>query len=299
MCYNFALLLSSLIIHRRLVFKVTKKHINFYGIEELNQKAPVNQIVNCHVSDEVQFKMVCANNDCAISRRFFWNNCYEQKTLELWSQFSSVLNNGIIIDIGAHSGAYSLCALAASSKNRVLSFEPFFMNYARMSTNFKINKFNTNNLFMLAAGDTAKQSVLKLNTNLHYLSSGGSLLGNGSLEIATNVVPMDSFIQDIDKPRVALVKIDVEGYEANVMDGMKNIIRSSEPIIFFECNEEPVAAYFNLKMKDRYNFYLIDDKNLSVQQTKQLQATTEYHLNNRIAIPKKNEEVVRLFDRLI
>ena len=83
------------------------------------------------------------------------------------------------------------------------------------------------------------------------------------------------------------------------MDGMKNIIRTSEPIIFFECNEEPVAEYFNLKMKDRYNFYLIDDKNLSVQQTSQLQATREYHLNNRIAIPKKNEEVLRLFDRLI
>jgi len=276
-----------------------KKHINFYGIEELNQKAPVNQIVDCHVADEVQFKMVCANNDCAVSRRFFWNNCYEQKTLELWGSLAKLINSGIIIDIGAHSGAYSLCAIAANSKNQVLSFEPFFMNYARMSTNFKINKFNPNNLFMFAAGDVTKQSVLKLNTNLHYLSSGGSLLGGGSVELSIQEVSMDSFIKDMDKPRVALIKIDVEGYEANVMNGMKEIIRSSEPVIFFECNEESVADYFNLHMSEKYNFYSVDDKNLTVEKASQLQPDRDYHLHNKIAIPKNNEDVVRLFDKLI
>ena len=110
---------------------------------------------------------------------------------------------------------------------------------------------------------------------------------------------MDSFIKDIDKPKVALIKIDVEGYEANVMNGMKEIIRLSEPVIFFECNEEPVADYFNLEMSENYNFYSVDDKNLTVEKTSQLQSNRDYYLHNRIAIPKNNEDVVRLFDKLI
>ena len=56
---------------------------NFFTIEELNRKESVNGVVDCHISDDVNFKMFCANNDCAISRRFFWNNFYEKKPLGL------------------------------------------------------------------------------------------------------------------------------------------------------------------------------------------------------------------------
>ena len=276
-----------------------KKDFNFYGLEELNQKEAVNGIINCYISEEVHFKMICANNDCAISRRFYWNNCYEKKTLDLWSLLSKLISNKIIIDIGAHAGVYSLCATITNSTNQVLSFEPFFMNYARMSTNFKINNLNPNNLYMLAVGDMNKQSTLKLNTNIHYLSSGGSILGKGNYEIPIQEISIDSFIKDIDKPKVGLIKIDVEGYEANVMDGLQGLLKLSEPVIFFECNEESVAEYFNSEISKNYYFYEINDKELSIKKVDKLEATREYFLHNRVAIPKKNNKIVKLLNSLI
>ena len=51
---------------------------NFFTFDELNQKENVNGVVDCHVSDNVSFQMFCANNDCAVARRFFWNNYYEK-----------------------------------------------------------------------------------------------------------------------------------------------------------------------------------------------------------------------------
>jgi FkbM family methyltransferase len=275
-----------------------KKNFNFYGLDELNQKEAVNGLIDCYVSEEVEFKMVCANNDCAVSRRFYWNNCYEKKTLDLWSSLSKLISNKLIIDIGAHAGVYSLCASISNNTNQILSFEPFFMNYARMSTNYKINNLNPNNLFMLAVGDANKQSSLKLNTNIHYLSSGGSLLGKGNYEIPIQEISIDSFIKDNDKPNVGLIKIDVEGYEANVMNGLKGVLKMSEPIIFFECNEEAVAEYFNSEIGKRYFFYEVDDKELSIKKVDELIATKEYFLHNRVAIPKKNNEIINLFSSL-
>jgi len=52
-----------------------KNTINFYTSEEINQKETVNEIVDCYVLDDVHFKMLYENNDCLVSRRFFWNNC--------------------------------------------------------------------------------------------------------------------------------------------------------------------------------------------------------------------------------
>ena len=60
--------------------------------------------------------MFCANNDCAISRRFFWNNFYEKKPLGLWNELSQQINDSLILDIAAHTGVYSLSASISNKK---------------------------------------------------------------------------------------------------------------------------------------------------------------------------------------
>ena len=272
-----------------------KNAFNFYTLEELNQKETVNEIVDCYVHDDVHFKMLCANNDCAISRRFFWNNCYERITLEVWTALCQKINNKIILDIGAHTGVYSLSAAKSNKSNLVLSFEPFFMNYARMSTNFKINDLNPNNLFMFAVGDSNKNNNLKINTNIHYLSSGGSIVGEGNYELPIQEISLDAFIKKEDKSKVSLIKIDVEGYEPSVLIGAAEVINSSLPLIFFECNQEHVADYFNSEISLNYDFFEINDKLGTIKKISKLTSSKDYFLHNRIAVPKKNNELKKIF----
>jgi len=276
-----------------------KNTFNFYTLEELNQKKAVNEIVDCYVLDDIYFKMLCANNDCAVSRRFFWNNCYEKKTLEIWTSLCQQINNKIFLDIGAHTGVFSLAAVKSNKSNLILSFEPFFMNYARMSTNFKINNLNPNNLFMFAIGDSNKSNKLQINTNMHYHSSGGSILGKGNYEFPVQEISLDTFMKKEDKSKVSLMKIDVEGYEPRVLKGAEEIINLSLPIIFFECNQNHVADYFNTEMSSNYVFFEINDKTGIVEETFKLTPSKNYFLNNKIAIPKKNNNLKKIFINLI
>ena len=277
-----------------------KKNIfNFYTLEEINQKETVNEIVDCYVLDDVHFKMLCANNDCNVSRRFFWNNCYEKKTLEIWTELCQKINNRIIIDIGAHTGIYSLSASVTKKSNLVLSFEPFFMNYARLSTNFKINNLNPHNLFMYAVGDSNKNNKLKINSNIHFLSSGGSILGKGNYELSVQEISLDSFMKQEDKSKVSLLKIDAEGYEPSVLKGAQEIINLSLPIIFFECNQDHVADFFNSEVSPNYDFFEIDDKSGTIETVSKLKASKDYFLHNRIAIPKKNNDLKKIFSDYI
>lgn len=265
---------------------MNKNKFHFYSLEELNKKEKVNGIVNCYISEDIQFKMLCANNDCSVSRRFFWNNCYEKKTLDLWSKLSKKINGNIILDIGAHTGVYSLCSSVSNKSNTVLSFEPFFMNYARMSTNFKINNLNPNNLFMFAVGNNNQMTKIKINTNIHFLSSGGSIMGKEGFELPVQEISIDNFIKNEDKSKIGIVKIDVEGYEPNVINGFREIMNLSHPIIFFECNQEHVAEFFNANLEKDYIFYEVNDKELTVKKVNKLVSSKDYCMHNRIAIPR-------------
>jgi hypothetical protein len=55
-----------------------KNVLNFYTLEELNQKETVNEIVDCYVHDDVHFKMLCANN---ISEAISGINVWEKSIL--------------------------------------------------------------------------------------------------------------------------------------------------------------------------------------------------------------------------
>ena len=93
-----------------------------------------------------------------------------------------------------------------------------------------------------------------------------------------------------DKKRVALIKMDVEGYEANVLKGAFEIIKSSLPIIFFECNKENVAEFFNSTLSSKYNFFEINDKTGEIKKIGKIKQSNNYLTHNRIAVPKNNTE---------
>lgn len=57
--------------------------------------------------------------------------------------------------------------------------------------------------------------------------------------VQVDSVTVDNFLPDVSSD---LVKIDVEGSEPLVIDGMLNQISEEEPIILFEYTPEPVGS---------------------------------------------------------
>lgn len=232
---------------------------NRFTIGELQRLPPFFDWVECRAAEGVRFRMFAGHDD-AVALRFYWNGEYEAHALRLWTGLSRSLG-GIRIDVGAHTGAYTLASLAARPDGRVLSFEPHFMNFARLGLNLRANGFPMRDAHPRAVGAAAAEAVFSISTAFDFLTTGGSLgAREGGTAMPVRVVALDEVLAEASHREVRLVKIDVEGGEADCLRGMQRILEASRPVVFFEClADEPGAQVEALLRPLGYRFHEVDD----------------------------------------
>jgi FkbM family methyltransferase len=263
-----------------------------FSISDLLNLPKFYNWVDCFVTKELNFQMYLAGADDGVALRFFWNGCYEKTTIGLWSHF--VKHGGVIIDIGAHTGAYTLAAFSADPNASILSFEPHFMNFSRLNMNLRGNGCDPKNIFMLGVGE--KNEILPFSTpfNTSYLTSGGSIgAKDNTLITDIQVVGLDEFIPQSIRSEVRLIKIDVEGHEDACLRGMHRLIFESQPIIFLECIHGASGLAVSKTLKElNYVFYVINDDTGEIYQVDNILPETDDSGNivrsklNRIATHK-------------
>ena len=178
-----------------------------------------------------------------------------------------------IIDIGSNIGQFSLAAKYYIPNVKIFAFEPLLS--ASQKYNNLFSKEKKIQLFNLAIGS----KVQKKNFYISNKEDSSSLLPIGSNQInnypdtflkskkITKVAPLSKVlkIEEIDNP--ALLKIDVQGYELEVLKGCKKIINKFDYIYcecsFIElyCGQPLVGQIINCLGKN--NFKLINIKNIS------------------------------------
>lgn len=148
-----------------------------------------------------------------------------------------------IIDVGANFGFHSMEFADLVGNGKVFSFEPQRLVYYQLCGNVILNGYE--NIFPYNIALSDEHNVLKIE-NLQYHSDETINIGNAHLEafcdLAYNEVevrPLDSFqFQDL-----AVLKIDVQGYEPRVLDGARETIREHQPIIFIEVESPQLKIY--------------------------------------------------------
>ena len=265
---------------------------NNYSIEELSQMPAYFGWVKCqHFSENEPFVMFLGGNDDGIALRFFWNNSYEKTSLKIWSELS--IDSRLIIDVGAHTGVYSLAALTSNKQAEVISFEPNFLNFGRLNLNLRANSFSTKNTFMLGVGKVEGNAAFSMPFGFDYLSTGGALGSkDDQLTYSASIVSLDSFLRQDQRSMVDLVKIDTECHEGLVLEGMAGVLLKSRPILLFECIDKEVGmAVKEILLEYDYKFYLVDEVNGKVMPVDEIEPVfgqdgrPVFHLLNRIACP--------------
>ncbi|MBF0446372.1 MAG: FkbM family methyltransferase [Magnetococcales bacterium] len=274
---------------------------NNFNITELHKMPMLFDWVECRVTDDCKFKMLLGGKDDGVVMRFFWNGKYEAATLRAWVYFAA--KGGIKIDIGAHTGAYTLAALKADFGKDVFSFEPHFMNYSRLNLNIRANNFNTGNSFMMAVGAVTQLREFSISTNIDYLSTGGSLdKKDGMIKNSVQTVNLDSTFDSQIHDKIKLIKIDVEGHEGECLTGMSAIIDTARPTIFFECIDSTSGINVERFLKSRnYIVYEIDDITGKLSEVENVvphigsNGMPIMHKINRIAVPAQQRLLVDSF----
>ena len=148
----------------------------------------------------------------------------------IWKGFASFrclfdyiqgLGPDLVLDIGAFAGIFSIAANIASNKGDFTAFEPNPENIFCTLANLKLNKCSSINLIPAAVADKLCQVNFEIPDNMSI--SGRISKSATSRSIAVPSTSIDLLVDTSHYQRI-VAKIDVEGYEPEVLSGMKEII---------------------------------------------------------------------------
>jgi FkbM family methyltransferase len=170
----------------------------------------------------------------AIGRQIFRRGIYEQSLTEFMARHVKLAAGDVALDIGANIGWYSvvLDALAPAGVD-IFAFEPDPLNFRLLTENVAANTSRVQPIQTALSSGEGRMSL-----HLYPAKNLGrhSLLPiNAGHSVEVDVTSVDAFLNTraIAPARVRFVKMDVEGYEYQVLQGMKSVLAQC-PLILAE-----------------------------------------------------------------
>ena len=233
-----------------------------------------NTIVSCFSGDSFDFTTDFfgmryeGNSGNYIDRRIFYVGAYEKPMLFLLRDImgTAFANQGVFIDVGANTGQHSL--FMSQYSKEVHAFEPYEPVLKRFRKMIDINQIRNIVIHPVGLGhEAAKLPFYKPpDTNL---GTGSFVAGfkpdntyGGELDIRVG----DEALASANVGSVALIKIDIEGYEKYALRGLNRTLEGFRPFVVFELTSNPTSPV-SIKSKrelvalfpDSYEFLVIEE----------------------------------------
>lgn len=205
-----------------------------------------------------------------IDRHVFFYGAFEKPILYFLrdTMKSAYSNQGIFLDIGANTGQYSLFMSPYAKEIHAFEpWEPVIRRFRRMVENnhiknivihpFGLGDENSKKLFFKPPGNNPATGSF-----VEGFRQDNSV--EGELEIRTG----DDALEKAGVSSVALIKMDIEGYEKPALKGLRRMLHAHRPIVEFELSADPKSPV-SIKNKDelialfpeKYEFLVFSDKN--------------------------------------
>lgn len=154
---------------------------------------------------------------------------FKSEKTELQALINDIRQDDVVYDIGANTGLYTLFAAKACPDAEVIAFEPYPPNVDLLKQDVDRNKLQNVEIVDVALSDSVG--------NIEFSQPHEADVGYGSSSIVTNEseatieVPTttgDQLIADGEIPTPNVVKIDVEGSESLVLEGLEKALSAPD-----------------------------------------------------------------------
>lgn len=202
-----------------------------------------------------------------VDRHIFYYGAYEKPVLFLLRDImkSAYSNRGIFLDVGANTGQHSL--FMSRYALEVHAFEPYEPVLRQFRRLVDLNHIKNITIHPVGLGnENARKPFFKPPDDMLVTGSfvDGFQAGNnyyGELEIQIG----DDALKKAGVTSVAMIKMDIEGFEKPALQGLGRTLAANRPIVVFELSIDPNETFTikslgelrNLFPKD-YEFLLLD-----------------------------------------
>ncbi len=185
-------------------------------------------------------------------------------------------------DIGANIGFFTIIgSRLVTSAGQVVAFEAVPENAQVIQRNCALNGFENVQVVAQAVSSESGSGTLVLSSH-----DGGAAL-QGSAEqagetITVELTSIDDFVASHPQLAPSLVKIDVEGAELLVLQGMAKVLTEIRPIIIFELDDGTMAG-LNQKLVACQQY--LEAVNYSITELPDSYAQIAWNVRHFLALP--------------
>ncbi|MCW5734323.1 MAG: FkbM family methyltransferase [Enhydrobacter sp.] len=159
-----------------------------------------------------------------------------------------VLKPGMVfVDVGANDGLYTLfAARRVGPSGKVLAFEPSTRERINLERNIERNELRNVTVLPVALGRSCGLAELRLAQSSHaghntlgrFANDGVKAEGTEQVQLQT----LDSLAAERRLGRIDVMKIDVEGAEASVIEGARKVLTATRPLIVLEISDKALRG---------------------------------------------------------
>lgn len=174
----------------------------------------------------------------------------------------------VALDVGGNVGQIALLMAKRVPQGMVHVFEPSSDNFRRLQSNVRLNSFT--NIITNHAAVSNQAATIEIFAPRTYNTGAISIYPDRSWEMDSETVSairLDDYSRDQNLAAIALIKIDVEGAEMDVLEGAIGLLQNQRPVVLMEvtasilqrANHSP-ADIFRFWQSLDYSVYAIDDR---------------------------------------
>jgi FkbM family methyltransferase len=161
----------------------------------------------------------------------------------------------VVVDIGANVGAHTLrFARKVGAAGRVVAYEPMPYAHEKLRRNLQANSFPHVILRQVALGDCAEQAR-EVDFRASWRTDGTPRRERARVAVRR----LDDDLADLGVGKVDLVKLDVDGLEASILRGARQMLSRDRPTILIEVSRshfaEPRSNPLELLSELGYSFW--------------------------------------------
>ena len=192
---------------------------------------------------------------------------YEKSSIQIWLALAAQADT--VLDIGANTGLFSLVAQTVNPRAKVWGFEPLQEFNQTFTKNCRMNGYPIQVARVALSNFSGKASFYVPEEEGGNVYSSSLSLEHYSRhqqtkpkEFQVDVVLGDDFIRDKKITNIDLVKIDAEGHDAEVLEGLKETIRTWHPDFLLEIQSDEIGEKMMQALPaSEYEYFVIDEEN--------------------------------------
>ncbi len=251
-----------------------KKHLPFYSffrsasfpIYEKERRQKLKAMPEYGISTfryaNTTFPIYLSSKNGFVDEEIYWKGCYEEDVLAIIKE--RLLKGATYIDIGSNIGEHALFASIINPTGKVIAFEPIKRLFKQFSDSINLNKVQNITVYNHGCGEVNSTAEISFSTSN---IGGASLVESAGRDLheSISIVRGDTIL--LSEKWIDLIKIDTEGFELEVLLGIRETIKKFKPeliieyspVLYKEERKDNGIKILQLLEEEQYEVTTIDD----------------------------------------